>query len=437
MRQTPVRAVTAGAARQHTLERRLFGWLLTLLLVPTMIILGAALLVGSRSVELIGTLGPWTEVAASGRSLFDEAAAAARSDTSLANAIDVHQRNLSASLVQARRWSFLGERAAHALPWLVLFIALVLATISWWVSRRIARELARPIAELVGWAALMGGGLPLPEHSEQTGRRGDVSEVEALRVALRDASQKIAAAQARALEDERIRAWGEMARRVAHEMKNPLTPLRLAVHRLAGSGGDALNAEPLEVIKQETERLEDLARQFGVLGRPSAGTKSDVDVRELFAELVRSDIPAGIETRVEASGDPVIEGYYDALHRAFRNVIRNAVEAIETAPARDPAGSRIDVRIEGDGAGLQIAVADTGRGIPADRIGRIFEPDFTLKAGGTGLGLAVVRQAVAAHGGTISVMNTDRGARFDVWLPRVQAGAPRVAAGAPRATPTT
>src|SRR4051812_17153815 len=94
-----------GVLRPHTLERRLFGWMLALLLVPALVLSGAALLIGSESMQVIGTLGPWNEVGESGRSLFDAAAPAARNDPALAHALDVHQRNLSASLLQARRWS--------------------------------------------------------------------------------------------------------------------------------------------------------------------------------------------------------------------------------------------------------------------------------------------------------------------------------------------
>src|SRR3954468_2963023 len=149
-------ASVRNASRQPTLERRLFLSLLTALLVPALIILIAAMLAGTHSMRLVGTLGPWNEVAQSGRKLFDAAGPAARSDSTLARAIDAHQRNLSASLTEARRWSFLGNRAAAAMPWLIVFAALCLVAASLWVSRRLARELARPIEELAGWAAMMG-----------------------------------------------------------------------------------------------------------------------------------------------------------------------------------------------------------------------------------------------------------------------------------------
>src|SRR5690606_27670543 len=113
----------------------------------------------------------------------------------------------------------------------------------------------------------------------------------------------------------------------------------------------------------------------------------------------------------------LIRAHYDALQRAFRNLVRNAVEAMQPRPgtghsagttaAADAPGDtaprhELAVTITSAGGGVRVSIADTGHGIPADRIDRLFEPDFTLKAGGTGLGLAVVRQAVAAHGGRVS-----------------------------------
>lgn len=411
-----IRRRAGGVLQRHTLERRLFGWLLALLLVPALLILGSALLIGSRSMQLVGTLGPWTEVAESGRSLFDAAGPAARRDTALFHALDVHQRNLSASLTQARRWSFLGQRAQSMLPWAMLVCAALLGALSMWVSRRIARELARPIEELVGWTAMLGRGEALPPEIPES---QELLEVRALRGALRIAASDIAAAQARALESERVRAWGEMARRVAHEMKNPLTPLRLAVHRLAGVAGEGA-AEPMEVIAQETARLDELARQFAVLGRPLGGPRSEIDLAELVAGIIRTDVPADIVASLESDGKvPLLLGHYDALHRAIRNLVRNAVEAVRGAPVVEghSGGGRIEVRVQSAGDGVSIEVEDNGGGIPEASLARIFEPDYTLKAGGTGLGLAVVRQAVAAHDGTVTARNGAAGAIFEVWMP--------------------
>jgi signal transduction histidine kinase len=252
--------------------------------------------------------------------------------------------------------------------------------------------------------------------------KAEVLEVRALRDGLRNASVQIAEGKARAVEAERIRAWGELARRVAHEMKNPLTPLRLAAHRLEqDSNRDAEVREAVTVIGEETGRLEELARQFAMLGRPSPGLASPVDLEELLESLLSSDVPEPITRTLQvAAGTSLIEAHYDALLRAFRNLLRNAVESVGNR-----SDGRIDVEIAPAGQGsVEVTVSDTGVGIAEDLVERIFEPDFTLKAGGTGLGLAVVRQVVAAHGGDVRARpRRGGGAEFVVRLPAAPKGA--------------
>jgi signal transduction histidine kinase len=398
---------------RHSLERRLFGWLLALALIPPLVILGVTLVVSAGSLEWIGTLGPWDQVAESGRQLVEAAEPAATADPELRAALDRHKLHLSESLVQARRWSFLGGRLASAMPVAIASIALILAALAFQVSRMLARDLARPIRDLVAWSGRMARDEPLPAPTKA--EASEVAEVRTLREALRDASSRIGEARTRALEAERVRAWGEMARRVAHEMKNPLTPLRLAAYRLAKGGSDEAVAVAVAVIGEETGRLDELARNFATLGRPSSGPASPVDVRELLEGLLSSDVPPAIERSLEvAPGTVVIEAYHDALLRAFRNLIRNAVEAVESA-----GGGRVDLAVAPwNEGGVEVVVSDTGRGIPEGVSERIFEPDYTLKAGGTGLGLAVVRQAIAAHGGRVEARRrVTGGAEFVVRLP--------------------
>jgi two-component system, NtrC family, nitrogen regulation sensor histidine kinase NtrY len=404
--------------RLDRLERRLFGWLLLLTLVPMFTLLIGGYVLSARSLRWVGTLGPWDSVAESGRALVDAATPLAATDTTLARTLDAHRRELSSSVLLARRWSFLGERIAATLPWLALLLALLLTSLALWVGRRLSVQLARPIKELAGWAEQLPAGQALPEPAPDEER--EVREVRALRDAMRIASIRIGEARARALETERVRAWGEMARRVAHEMKNPLTPLRLAAHRLAVHP-DARTTlrEPLDVIGEETARLEELARQFAVLGRPSTGPASDIDVRELLERMLESDVPQHIRVALRSPAQlPLIRAHYDALQRAFRNLVRNAVEAMEQTPA-PASGHELGVTIAATHDELHIAIADTGCGIATENVDRLFEPDFTLKAGGTGLGLAVVRQAIAAHGGTVAARSrAGGGAEFTVTLPR-------------------
>ena len=401
--------------RPRSLERKLFGWMAALALLPALAVLLLSLMLASRALRSLGTLGPWAGVAESGRVLIDAADAADPADTALAAAAGRHRADLSESLRQAGRWQFIGDRIGAAAPAALAVLVLALVALALLVSRRLARDVARPIGELVDWAGRLGRGEPLPAIDPV---RRDVKEVGALRSALRSAESEIEQGRRRALESERTRAWGEMARRVAHEMKNPLTPLRLAAHRL----DRAADAEPAlrelaDVIREETSRLDELARSFAALGKPAPGPVSEVDLAELLRGLLETDVPDGIRHSVQAEpGMPMVVGDYEALARAFRNLVRNAVEAVGAG-----AGPGVlEVRLSSAGTDVaEVVVADNGAGIPEGLGEVIFEPDRTFKRGGTGLGLAVVRQVVAAHGGSILARNrAGGGAEFVVRLPR-------------------
>ena len=404
--------------RERTLERRLFGWVMGLTLIPALALLAAGGWALGTSLDMAGGLGPWEEVALTGRAVFelaepDTAPAGARPDSALAGALETHRQALSESLTQARRWAFLAQRFLDILPWLTLVVAAALLAVAAVASRVLARQFARPIRELVMVAERLGREEPLPPSTTRS-----VREIRVLDHTLRDAAAKLGEARERALATERLRVWGEMARRVAHEMKNPLTPLRIAAHRLGRLEGDPGVAEAVEVIREEVRRLEELAGQFSALGRPPEGPASEVDVRELLQSLLETDVPGGVAASLDAEpGLPPVLGHYDALFRAFRNLIRNALDATESVT--DP---RIHVTLrlaDGDPRWLDARITDNGAGLPADGVDRIFEPDFTTKTRGTGLGLALVRQAVVNDGGRIDAHALEAGAAFTVRLPAV------------------
>jgi len=405
--------------RRNTLERRLFGWMLALALVPALVLVVAGTWVWAGSIDWIGTLGPWVQVAESGRAVLEAAENAARTDSGLAAVLETHRNELSASLLLARRWAFIGERIIALVPMAALILAGIIVWSTLRVSRHVARELARPIQELADWSGRIGREESLPPDSPAESR--EVEELRVLRESLRNTSRELQAARRRALEAERLRVWGEMARRVAHEMKNPLTPLRLAAHRLARSAGPDVE-EPIAVIAEETGRLEELAHQFASLGRPPTGPRSAVDLVEMLEGLLETDVPPHVARRLTASPElPLVEGHYEPLLRAFRNLVRNAVESMEGFDGE----RRVEIRIEridsgdpGDGGWVEVVVGDQGHGIPSGMADQVFEPDYTTKSRGTGLGLTLVRQAVVAHGGEVTGRNRpDGGAEFVVRLP--------------------
>lgn len=275
------------------------------------------------------------------------------------------------------------------------------------VAGHLSRQLSRPIDELIGWTRLIRQHEALPD-----GELRGAPEFASLRLALRDMAGTLDTARAQELEAERLRAFREVARRVAHEIKNPLTSMRIAVDQLQRTDVPARTTMAIEVLSAETDRLERLARDFADFGRLPEGPTSEVDVVELLLELGHSAVPDGIEVRVTANGGRrTIQGHYEPLRRAFSNLFRNAAEAM---------GGRgtIDVAVAGEGRGMVVTVSDHGAGIPPELRSRVFEPYMTTKPDGTGLGLALVRQTIAAHQGTIAVSETPGGgATFTLVFP--------------------
>lgn len=322
-----------------------------------------------------------------------------------------HLNQVSASVSLARRAeTFLRYyTTGFAVVILLLGAAVLYASVN--VAGHLSRQLSRPIDELVGWTQLIRRREPLPEGG---GTVRGAPEFEALRQALRELALTLAAARERELEAERLRAFREVARRVAHEIKNPLTSMRIAVDQLGRPEGQTAGRSEtaIQVLNAETDRLERLAREFADFGRLPEGPKSEVDLAELIDELGRTSVPEGVEVRLTANGGPrSLLGHYDPLRRAFANLLRNAAEAMKGQGA-------IDVTVTGDGSGIAVTIADHGPGIPDDLRQRVFEPYFTTKPDGTGLGLALVRQTLEAHRGTIALTATPGGgATFAIVFP--------------------
>jgi two-component system nitrogen regulation sensor histidine kinase NtrY len=288
----------------------------------------------------------------------------------------------------------------------IMIVGAILVYASMILAGHLSRQLSRPINELVGWTDRIRKSLPLPEGPPTRG----APEFAALRSSLRDMADELAAGRNRELEAERLRAFQEVARRVAHEMKNPLTPIRFAIAQLRRTGG-ADQAESLEVLEAETAQLEQLAKEFTDFGRLPIGPAAQVDVSELLSELARSVVPDSMTVDLALeSADVSIIGHYDPLRRALGNVLRNAVEATGGT-------GHVAISVHGSNGITTVRVSDDGPGIPTPERARVFDPYVTGKTEGTGLGLALVKQAVEQHSGDIRIEETPGGgATFVITL---------------------
>ncbi len=244
---------------------------------------------------------------------------------------------------------------------------------------------------------------------------------------------------------QRIGAWQEMAQRLAHEIKNPLTPIQLAVqecHRKY-AGEDprfrSLLDTTLEIVEEEVGTLRRLVGNFSSFARLPHSELREASLRDFLRECSEQLGHLGAELAEDGSEDVVIAHDVDVrwelptdplpvaidrqmLRRVMVNLVRNAVEAVRGArPDANGGGprGRVVVRAEGASDGVAIVVEDDGPGVPESTRERVFDPYFTTKAEGTGLGLAIVKKIVVEHNGSIRVSRSTRldGAAMVLTLP--------------------
>lgn len=221
---------------------------------------------------------------------------------------------------------------------------------------------------------------------------------------------------------QRDMAWAEVARRLAHEIKNPLTPIRLSAERLEHKLTDRLSADDAAVLHRATrtivnqvDAMKDMVRDFADFARPvSAQPLVAVDLAALLDEVLGlyGDLEPMLERRI-ATGLPAVAGHPTQLRQVFHNVLTNAKDALEgqTQP-------RLSVSLQPATEGIELCVTDNGSGFPEALMTRAFEPYTTTKERGTGLGLAIVRKVVEAHGGSVEIGNIEpHGARVTITLP--------------------
>lgn len=389
---------------------RLFAILSLFALLPALALTLVWGVLASRALPLVSGSAAWERLAESGRRAVD-AAREAPLDSAGAEALTRHELELEESVTQARRFRFL---AARLVP-VVIVSALVTLALLWLAASRVAghlsRQMSRPLDELVGWTGMIERGEALPSGP---GARG-APEFGVLRDRMRGMAQELSLGRERALEAERLRAYRETAQRVAHELKNPLTPIQFALARLRREATPA-QSDALEVLETETRRLDVLARSFSQFGRLPSGPPADVDLAELARYAATAAATPGITVTLDCEpGLPMIRGHHEALERALSNVLLNATDACAGRGTITLSLSRTTLR--GRDA-LRLAVTDSGVGIPADVLPTIWEPYVTHKPGGTGLGLAIARQTILSHHGQVEAQSSaGRGTTIAFILP--------------------
>jgi len=305
---------------------------------------------------------------------------------------------------------------------LVALAALLIGLLlSWWVSRRITR----PVEELANGARDVASGR-WDTHIDVRGS----DEVGQLAAAFNDMIRTLASQKEKLVQTERVAAWRELARRLAHELRNPLFPLQITVENLQRARQlgpkqfQEVFSEATATLKAELANLNSIVGRFSDFSKMPAPQFTRVNVNEVLRNAVRLFEPQftavgkpSIATEFFLSESlPEIDADSDLLHRAFQNLVLNALDAM-------PAGGTITFKSSDAGESLRIEVADTGKGLTPEECSRLFTPYYTTKQLGTGLGLAIVQSVVSDHHGSISVSSEEgRGAAFRIDLPKRQSG---------------
>jgi len=234
----------------------------------------------------------------------------------------------------------------------------------------------------------------------------------------------------RTLQAERVAAWRELARRLAHELKNPLFPLQVTVENLMRAKQkspemfEEVFHEGTATLLAEINNLKTIIGRFSEFSKMPQPQRQPTQVNEIVrsvlrvfhAQLQHRELQNNDKNRIAVRSEladalPEISADPDLLHRALQNLVLNAIDAM-------PQGGELAIRTATLGDRIEISVSDTGSGLTQEECGRLFTPYYTTKQHGTGLGLAIVQSVVSDHGGKISVESTkEKGTTFRIALP--------------------
>ena len=284
--------------------------------------------------------------------------------------------------------------------------------LSWWAAARVTRPMLR-LADSAGRVAAGDWNTTVDVSS--------ADEIGTLARAFNRMTGELVAQRERLVQAERVAAWRELARRLAHELKNPLFPLQITVENMLRARdrspeqfdevfreGTATLLAELAQLKQIVGRFSDFAKMPAPEIQPVEFNALITDTLKLFAgQLAQARVQAVMELDAAIRTVPVDP---EQMTRVLRNLVLNAIDAM-------PEGGTLTVRTEAVSGGVRLAINDTGQGLTPEECARLFTPYYTTKTHGTGLGLAIVQSVVSDHGGRISVESEKgKGSTFRIEL---------------------
>ena len=313
-----------------------------------------------------------------------------------------------AALVSRIRWSgVMFGSVAIALGFILAFV--------------ISARVTRPVEQLAGAARTVADG----DWGVRVDDVRTTGEIKVLADAFETMTRQLVDHRDRLVQAERVAAWRELARRLAHELKNPLFPLRITIDNLRRAKSlppgefDEVFDESLTTLQTGLGNLNTVVGRFSDFAKMPAPEFAQVSVNEIVeqsASLYRAQLasPGHPAVTLTLDLDPslgAIRGDSEQLRRAVQNLLLNAIDAM-------PGGGALRIVTRRDGAVVRIDVSDTGQGLNEEERKRLFTPYYTTKQHGTGLGLAIVQSVVADHAGKIWVdSDPGRGATFHIELP--------------------
>jgi two-component system, NtrC family, nitrogen regulation sensor histidine kinase NtrY len=283
-------------------------------------------------------------------------------------------------------------------------ILLSMIASGWWASR-----ISRPIAELSAAAQDVAAGDW--ERKVSVGSLNGKDETARLIASFNQMTDELLRQRDRALQAERVAAWRELARRLAHELKNPLFPLQITIENLMKAREqkspefDEIFAESTTTLLAELNSLKKIVGRFSDFSKMPTPQLQPVNLNHLLGEIARlfapqltaANNPIKLETSFTAS-NPTITGDPDLLRRAFHNLVVNAIDAM-------PQGGSLRLSTSTTDRAIKVELSDTGAGLTEEESKKLFTPYYTTKQHGTGLGLAIVQSILSDHGARISVLS--------------------------------
>jgi two-component system, NtrC family, nitrogen regulation sensor histidine kinase NtrY len=297
-------------------------------------------------------------------------------------------------------------------------LAVLAAAVALFVAVLLARSISRPLTVLAREAGKVAAGEAKPLEARGSG------EVRELGAAFDRMIKDLAVTRRRLSAASRVAAWREVARRVAHEVKNPLAPIRAAVETLRRLRAredprfDEYFDEATRTVLDEVHRISNIVTEFTRFARLPPPRPQDVDVEEIARHIVQvhraqaADKHLGYVTQRRA---PLIRADRDQVIQVLTNLVQNALDSVKSTP-----NGAVMVATDTDGHYVSFSVSDNGPGIPPEFVGRLFEPYATTKASGTGLGLAIAQRIAYEHNGELSYVGPSAngtGAVFRLVLP--------------------